>query len=197
MGRSKAAGRGGAQPIDPAWLMLRLCEQLPAEAIVVDEGLTSAASLNAWLPVRDRYRYFGNISGGIGWGISAAVGVKLARRERPVVALIGDGSALYTCQSLWTAANERLGGLVFVILNNSSYRILKQRTRELGGHAAASGKYLAMDIDDPAIDYLALARTFGLSAQRVATLSDVPAALHSALRAEAPCLLEIMIDRSL
>jgi benzoylformate decarboxylase len=54
-----------------------------------------------------------------------------------------------------------------------------------------------MDIDDPAIDYLALARTFGLSAERVPTLSDVPAALNSALRADAPCLLEIMIDRSL
>jgi benzoylformate decarboxylase len=186
-----------ASPILPRHLMQVIADALSQEVIVVEETLSSRGRIRELLKSNLRDSFFGMRGGGIGWGISAAVGIKLARRERPVVALIGDGSALYTCQSLWTAANERLGGLVFVILNNSSYRILKQRTRELGGHAAASGKYLAMDIDDPAIDYVALARTFGLSAQRVATLSDVPAALNSALRADAPYLLEIMIDRSL
>jgi benzoylformate decarboxylase len=78
--------------------------------------------------------------GGIGWGLPAAVGIKLALPDRPVVALVGDGSAMYTIQALWTAANERLGGLVFVILDNGSYRILKQRTNLLRGHASQTGR---------------------------------------------------------
>src|SRR5439155_1636119 len=78
--------------------------------------------------------------GGIGWGLAATVGVKLALPQRPVVALTGDGSALYTIQALWTAAHERLS-TVFVILNNRSYRILKQRTRAMRGHAAQTGNY--------------------------------------------------------
>ena len=58
--------------------------------------------------MRDRYAYFGNVSGGIGWGIAAAVGVRLAQPERKVVALLGDGSAMYSIQALWTAAHQKL-----------------------------------------------------------------------------------------
>ena len=67
--------------------MMRLCELLPDDAIIVDEGLTTAASLRAYFPFRDRYGYFGNVSGGIGWGIAAAVGVQLAQPSRRVVAI--------------------------------------------------------------------------------------------------------------
>ena len=101
--------------------------------------------------------------GGIGWGLPAAIGVKLALPQRPVVALIGDGSAMYTCQALWTAAHDRVG-VVFVILNNRSYRILKQRTNAMKGFAAQTDRYVGMDLTDPAIDYRrlgALARPRG------------------------------------
>ncbi len=74
----------------------------------------------------DAQSFFGLRGGGIGWGLPAAIGAKLALPDRPVVALIGDGSAMYTIQGLWTAAHEKLS-MVFVIINNSSYRILKQR----------------------------------------------------------------------
>ena len=79
--------------------------------------------------------FFGMRGGGIGWGLPAAIGVKLALPDRPVVALIGDGSAMYTIQGLWTAAHENLR-MVFVIINNYSYRILKQRTNAMKGLAA-------------------------------------------------------------
>jgi len=100
-----ASSKETEQPIDPEWLMLTIAELLPQNAIVVDEALTTAASLAACLPVRDRYAYFGNVSGGIGWGIAAAVGVQLAQPTRKVVALLGDGSAMYSIQALWTAAH--------------------------------------------------------------------------------------------
>ena len=103
-----ASAKAAAQPIDPEWLMLTITDLLPKDAIVVDEALTTATSLAAFLRVRDRYGYFGNISGGIGWGIAAAVGVQLAQPDRKVVALLGDGSAMYSIQALWTAAHQKL-----------------------------------------------------------------------------------------
>ena len=146
--RGPAQRGGGARPartpIDPDWLMMRLCEQLPADAIVVDEGLTSAASLNALFPFRDRYGYFGNVSGGIGWGIAAAVGVQLAQPARRVVAILGDGSAMYSIQALWSAANQKLP-VIFVICNNGGYRILKQRLKAFHGDE----RFIGMDFRDP------------------------------------------------
>ena len=75
--------------------------------------------------------WFGMRGGGIGVALPQAIGIKLAHPDRPVVALSGDGSAMYSIQALWTAAHYRLG-IVAVIVNNRSYRILKQRTRALG-----------------------------------------------------------------
>jgi benzoylformate decarboxylase len=187
--RSKAAGREGAVPIDPSWLMMRLCDHLPADAIVVDEGLTSAASLNGLFPFRDRYAYFGNISGGIGWGIAAAVGVQLAQPERPVVAILGDGSAMYSIQALWSAANQKLP-VVFVICNNGGYRILKQRLKAFHGDE----RFIGMDFQDPAIDVAGLARSFGVRAHRVEDGAAFDALFREALAGSEPVLLDVVVD---
>jgi benzoylformate decarboxylase len=187
--RSRAVRRGEDRPIDPAWLMLRLCEQLPADAIIVDEGLTSAASLNALCPFRDRYAYFGNISGGIGWGIAAAVGVQLAQPKRRVVAILGDGSAMYSIQALWSAANQKLP-VVFVVCNNGGYRILKQRLKAFHGDE----RYIGMDFRDPAIDVAGLARSFGVRAHRVEAGAAFDAAFAEALAGSEPVLLDVMVD---
>jgi benzoylformate decarboxylase len=187
--RGKAAGREGAAPIDPDWLMMRLCGHLPADAIVVDEGLTSAASLNAWFPFRDRDAYFGNISGGIGWGIAAAVGVQLAQPSRRVVAILGDGSAMYSIQALWSAANQKLP-VIFVICNNGGYRILKQRLKAFHGDE----RYIGMDFRDPAIDVAGLARSFGVRAHRVEDGAAFEALFTEALAGSEPVLLDVVVD---
>ena len=105
---------------------------------------------------------------------------KLALPDRPVVALIGDGSAMYTIQGLWTAARENLR-MVFVIINNYSYRILKQRTNAMKGLAAQADLYVGMDLDRPRIDFVAVARGLGLTAQRATTLAEVRDMLEMAL----------------
>jgi benzoylformate decarboxylase len=133
--------------------------------------------------------------GGIGWDLPAAVGVKLALPDRPILALIGDGSAMFNCQALWTAAHERLA-IVFLILNNGAYRILKQRVNALRGHAAQTGRYVAMDLDDPPIDFTALARSMGVHAQRAGTLDEVRDTLATALTAEGPTLIDVTLDPS-
>jgi benzoylformate decarboxylase len=187
--RRTATARSGARPIDPDWLMMALCEHLPAAAIVVDEGLTTARSLNALFPFRDRYSYFGNISGGIGWGIAAAVGVQLAQPGRPVVAIIGDGSAMYSIQALWSAANQKLP-VIFVLCNNGGYRIIKQRLKAFHGNET----FIGMDFKDPAIDLAGLARAFGMQAYRVEDGAGFEARFEAALAGSEPVLLDVVVD---
>ncbi|TWT01265.1 thiamine pyrophosphate-binding protein [Reyranella sp. CPCC 100927] len=186
---SAARQRQGAQPIDPDWLMLRLSESLPADAIVVDEGLTSSRSLLAFWPFRDRYSYFGNVSGGIGWGIAASVGVQMAHPQRRVAAVIGDGSAMYCVQALWSAAHYKLP-LIFVIANNGGYRILKQRLKAFHGNDTPIG----MDFRDPPIDVAGLARAYGVTAHKVETADQFDAALKAALATTSgPVLLDVVV----
>jgi benzoylformate decarboxylase len=187
--RRTTAGRAGAEPIDPDWLMMTICERLPADAIVVDEGLTTARSLNAFFPFRDRYSYFGNISGGIGWGIAAAVGVQLAQPGRPVVAIVGDGSAMYSIQALWSAANQKLP-VVFVLCDNGGYRIIKQRLKAFHGNET----FIGMDFKDPEIDLAALAGSLGVRAHRIETGAAFEPAFEEALASPEPVLLNVVVD---
>jgi benzoylformate decarboxylase len=189
--RRAALAKSGALPIDPDWLMMSLCEHLPADAIVVDEGLTTAVSLNAYFPYRDRHSYFGNVSGGIGWGIAAAVGVQLAQPSRRVVAIIGDGSAMYSIQALWSAANQKLP-VIFVICNNGGYRIIKQRLKSFHGNDT----FIGMDFKDPAIDVAGLARSFGMKAHRIEDGADFEARFREALATAEPVALEVIVDGS-
>ena len=186
-----ALAKATQQAIDPEWLMLTITELLPNNAIVVDEALTTAASLAAFLPMRDRYAYFGNVSGGIGWGIAAAVGIQLAQPARKVVALLGDGSAMYSIQALWTAAHQKLP-ITFVVFNNGGYRIIKQRLKAFHG----TDRFIGMDFVDPPIEFAALARSLGVQGHRVDTPAGFRAAYAEALAARGPVLLEVMIDGS-
>jgi benzoylformate decarboxylase len=139
--------------------------------------------------------FYGLRGGGIGWGLPAALGVKLAQPARPLIALIGDGSAMYTNQALWTAAHESLA-VVVVIFNNTSYRILKQRTHALKGFSAQDDRYVGMDLERPFIDFVGLARSLGVPGEPVEKAADVPAALGRGLRSGGPYLIDARIDPS-
>jgi len=185
---TQAEAKADASPIEPQWLMWRLAEMLPEDAVVVDEGLTTAASLLDFFPYRDPNSYFGNSSGGIGWGIAAAVGVQLALPARRVVAIIGDGSAQYAIQALWTAAHLKTP-VVFVLANNGGYRILKERLKLFHDNDHPIG----MDFRDPPIDYAGLARSYGVRSERVATGAAFEAAFAAALTGSEPVLIEVMV----
>ena len=176
-------------PLPAEWLMMRLSESLPRDAIIVDEGITAANSLVAYFPFRDRNSYFGNVSGGIGWGIAAAVGAQIAQPHRRVVALIGDGSAMYSIQALWSAANQKLP-MTFLICNNGGYQILKNRLKLFHGNDEPIG----MDFKDPPIDATVLAKGFGVAAERVDTVAGFDAALaRSFAKTDGPSLVEVMV----
>ena len=177
------------QPLPAEWVMARLCETLPRDAIVVEEGLTSTTTLPAYFPYRDRNSFFGNVSGGIGWGIAAAVGIQVAQPKRRVVAVIGDGSAMYSITALWSAANQHLP-MTFVICNNGGYQILKNRLKAFHGNDTPIG----MDFKDPPIDSSALAKGFGVPSERVDTAEGFDAALKKSFATTTgPTLIEVMV----
>jgi benzoylformate decarboxylase len=192
--RTEAEALAPRAPIHALALMHAVAQTLPEDAVVVDETISSGAGLRRLLRSNDPRAFYGMRGGGIGWGLPAAVGVKLAQPDRPVVALVGDGSAMYTVQALWTAAHEKLG-IVFVILNNTSYRILKQRTNAMQALAAQTDTYVGMDLTDPRIDYVQVARGLGLAAHRATTLDEVRALLREGIAANGPTLIDVAMDR--
>jgi hypothetical protein len=171
--------------------MARIAEAIPKDGILVEEGLTSTTTLPAFYPYRDRKSFFGNVSGGIGWGIAAAVGVQIAEPARRVFAVIGDGSAMYSITALWSAANQKLP-VIFLIMNNEGYQILKNRLKLFHGNDAPIG----MDFKDPPINVTRIAEGFGVTAERVDSAEGFDAAMKRALaRTDGPTLLEVMVKK--
>ena len=127
--------------------------------------------------------------------IGHPIGAKLALPDRPVIAFVGDGSAMYTCQALWTAARYRID-VIFVILNNTSYRILKQRVNALRGHATQTDIYVGMDLVDPAVDYVGLARSLGIAAERARTVAEATDLVGKGLKGGDALLIDVTLDRS-
>jgi benzoylformate decarboxylase len=178
-------------PIASDWLMMDICNALPPDAVVVNEGLTTGWNLLNFWAFRDRRNFHAYASGGIGWGLPGAVGVQLALPDRPVVAIIGDGSAMYSIQALWTAAHLKLP-ITFIIANNQGYRIIKQRLLAFHGN----DNYIAMDFTDPPIDFVALAGSLGMKAETIIEPGAVRPALENAVASNGPTLLDIVVERT-
>jgi benzoylformate decarboxylase len=188
---TEITARGDRTPIDPDWLALQVVDAMPANAILVDEALTSSRYMPALRAHRDRYGYHALASGGIGWGVPASVGVSLAQPGRPVVCFSGDGSAMYSIQALWTAARNKLP-LNVVIVNNGGYRIIKQRL--LAFHK--DDNYVGMDFVDPPVDFTGLARSLGAEALRIDDPRALKSKLTDAFARPGTKLIEVMVDRA-
>ena len=181
--------RATQTPIDQNYLMYLISESLPADAIVVEEALTSAPAMASLLKANERRSYYGLASGGLGFGVPGAVGVSLAQPDRQVVAVLGDGSAMYSIQALWTAAHFRLP-ITFVLVNNRSYRVIKERLQALRG----TDQFVAMDMSDPPIDFVHVATGLGVDAISITDPSQIREALQSSLAQRGPRLIEVIVD---
>ncbi len=189
----KARAEANQVPISPLALVNAVAETVTPETVIVDESISSGHGLRQLLKSADPKSFFALRGGGIGWGLPAALGVKLALPDRPVVALVGDGSAMYTNQALWTAAHESLA-VVYVIFNNTSYRILKQRTRALKGFSAEDDRYVGMDLERPHIDFVGLARSLGVAGEHVEKTAQIAPALERGLKSGGPYLVDVRVD---
>jgi benzoylformate decarboxylase len=192
--RARAKSLGGETPIQPLALIHAISEILPKNAVVIDETVSSSGGLRQLVKSDDPQSFFGLRGGGIGWGLPASIGIKIALPDRPVICLSGDGSAMYTIQSLWTAARYKVG-VVFVIFNNTSYRILKQRVFAQRGYAAQLDTYVGMELNNPEIDYVGLARSLGVPAEHAASLHDATDLIAKGMAGNSPMLINVAITR--
>jgi benzoylformate decarboxylase len=193
--RARAARRWDQAPIAVPRFMADLEAVLPPGAIVVDESITAGPDLARTVQFDGPGDYVGARGGGIGQALPGALGVKLAQPDRPVVALSGDGSAMYSIQALWTAAHHDLA-VAFVILNNREYRILKHNMdtyRQRFGAKPDRG-YPNMDLVAPDLGFVDIARGLGVEGLRVSTPGELRPALEKALGAGRPFLLDVAIE---
>jgi benzoylformate decarboxylase len=188
-----ALGRYGAAPMHPMAAAHALVRALPPDTAVVDEAITTGVYVRGFHHWGEPGRYFFCTGGGLGWGMPAACGVSLGRDRAPVLCVVGDGSALYSPQALWTAAAEDIP-VVFAVVDNQQYKILKGYLVGRGGPAAATGNLVGMDLAEPPIDHVGLARSLGVDATRVDHTADVGDAVRAALAAGRPHLLHLPIS---
>jgi benzoylformate decarboxylase len=177
-------------PISSAFAMRALADALPEDAVVVDEAASSRAQLFDQIRIARPASYYFTASGGLGFGVPAAVGMGLALPARPVVCVAGDGAFMFGMQAIWTAAQYQVP-VVYVILNNRGYGILK-------AFADFQGTPGVPGLDLPGLDIAAIARGLGVDARCVASAADLPGAyreaFHSAATQRRPVLLDVMID---
>jgi benzoylformate decarboxylase len=160
---------------------------------IVDEAIATSVHVRNFLSSPSDRQYSFLRGGGLGWGMPAAVGCSLGLGREPVVCLVGDGAALYSPQALWTAAHEKLP-VTFVVMNNREYNVLKNFMKAQAGYLSArSNRFIAMDIDQPSIDYLALARSMGIPARRIERAADIAPAIEAGIVSREVNLVEVLI----
>lgn len=164
----------------------------PEGAIVTNESATSGLGWAVAAPGAPPHEVFSLTGGAIGQGLPNAVGAAVAAPDRKVIALQADGSGLYTVQSLWTMARESLDVTV-VVCANQAYRILQMEMHRTGHDDAGPQARALLDLHDPAPDWIALARGFGVEAVRATTVDELRAGLDQGLATDGPFLVEALL----
>ncbi|HWR95537.1 MAG TPA: acetolactate synthase large subunit [Arenimonas sp.] len=169
---------------------------LPENAILVDEAITSGLMLPIMTAGAPRHDLITLTGGAIGQGLPNAIGAAIACPDRPVLALIGDGTAMYTIQSLWTMARERLD-VTAIIFNNASYSVLNVELERVGAEGAGPKAKSQLDLRGPVLDFARLAQGMGVHAVRVSSAEDLLKAMEYALAHPGPHLIEAVVPESL
>ena len=169
---------------------------LPEGAILIDEAITSGLMLGVMTAGGPRHDLLTLTGGAIGQGLPNAVGAAIACPERPVIALIGDGSAMYTIQALWSMARENLP-VVSIVFNNASYSVLNVELERVGAGEGGAKARAQLDLHGPQLDFARLAQGMGVHAVRASTAEDFTAALEYALATPGPHLIEALVPESL
>ncbi|MBE2241453.1 MAG: acetolactate synthase large subunit [Burkholderiaceae bacterium] len=169
---------------------------LPEGAILIDEAITSGLMLGAMTAGCPRHDLITLTGGAIGQGLPNAVGAAIACPDRPVIALIGDGTAMYTIQALWTMARENLH-VVSIVFNNASYSVLNVELERVGAGSGGSKARAQLDLDGPQLNFAQLAQGMGVHAVRASTAEDFAKALEYALATPGPHLIEALVPESL
>jgi benzoylformate decarboxylase len=177
---------GPGEQLRAGHVLEAIAERVPHDAIVIEESPSSRPELLARIPARAPLGSLSPAMGGLGFALPAAIGLRMGLPKRPVLAIVGDGSSLYAIQSLWSAANYRVGAL-FVILSNGGYAIMDRLVEQ---HGAAPWPSFGVDV-------AGLARAFGCPAKTVHEHDDLLQTLDEVLPGlggrEEPLLLEVAV----
>ena len=169
---------------------------LPESAIIVDESITSGLMLSAMTAGSPRHDMITLTGGAIGQGLPNAIGAAIACPDRPVLALIGDGTAMYTIQSLWTMAREQLD-VTTIIFNNASYSVLNIEIERVGAIEVGEKAKAQLDLHGPVLNFAQLAQGMGVHGVRVTDAEELNKAMEYALSNKGPHLIEVMVPESL
>lgn len=164
---------------------------LPENAIVVDESITNGGPLVEATKTGRNQDWMHVVGGAIGQGLPVAVGAAIACPDRKVVSLMGDGSAMYTLQSLWTMARESLD-VVNIIFANRGYQILHLELANVGVEEVGRNAARMFDVENPTLDWVALAKGHGVSGERVTSADEFVSALRKGLATTEPYLIEVV-----
>ncbi|MEV6238437.1 thiamine pyrophosphate-dependent enzyme [Lentzea sp. NPDC051838] len=181
---------GPGEPLRAKHVLDALAQRLPHDTVLLEETPSSRPDLHALVPARAPLGFLSAAMGGLGFALPAAIGVRLAGPDRPVVAVLGDGASLYSIQALWSARHYGVGAL-FVVLANGRYAIMDRLSEQAGAAAPAWPPFTEVSVT-------ALARGFGCPADRVDDLPGLLAALDAVLptlaERQEPLLLEVVVE---
>jgi acetolactate synthase I/II/III large subunit len=169
---------------------------LPANTIMIDEAITSGLMLSKFTAGAPRHDLITLTGGAIGQGLPNAIGAAIACPDRPVLALIGDGSAMYTIQALWTLAREKLN-VTAIIFNNGSYSVLNVELERVGAEDAGPKAKAQLDLHGPVLNFTQIAEGMGVHAVRAAETEEFLGALEHAFATPGPHLIEAVVPPAL
>ncbi|MEM7080736.1 MAG: thiamine pyrophosphate-binding protein [Pseudomonadota bacterium] len=184
----------GQVPMTPSEALCTLAVCVPEDAVLVDESITASGDLDRAFAKTSSAEFFAGRGGGIGQGVAGALGVAVALADKLTVAVSGDGSAMYSIQALWSAAHHNLN-LLFVILANEEYRVLKHNLdiHRARFDAPSDQPYPHMDLAGPTLDFSNMANGMGLPSAVARTPAEIEAACQQLLAEPGPALLEIKV----
>jgi benzoylformate decarboxylase len=185
-GRALLPSPKAADPIPASFLLHSLGAAMPGDAVLVEEAPSHRPAMQNFMPMRGQDSFYTMASGGLGHSLPAAVGIALARPNVRTVCLVGDGSAMYSIQALWTAAQHKLP-LTVVVINNEGYGAMRAFSQVMQVRNVPG-------LDMPGIDFVKIAQGMGCDAARVTKSSELTAALKRALSHKGVSLVEVMVD---
>ena len=179
-------------PINPTSLGMVLGALIPENAIVVDESVTTGREFFYQTAGSHPHTWLNNCGGSIGFGMPVAIGAAVACPDQKVISLEGDGSAMYTVQSLWTMARENLD-IVVLIFANQSYKILQGELTNVGVDNPGKSALEMLSLKDPSLDWVSVSKGMGVDAVRVDNIEDLVKNFKHGLKDKGPFLIEVMI----
>jgi len=180
-----------AVPLRPSRAIREIADViLPRGGVVVDEAVMLTTYVEYIMEFSEPASYFSS-NACLGWGLPASLGVALAAPGKPVVALVGDGSALFGIQALWTAAKYHIP-VIAVVLNNRGYAAIKWAFSMYPEKGSPQGADLGYDLGN--VDFLKLAQAFGIAGHHVEDAAQIRPALEAAIEEGKPALIDIAVD---